>query len=202
MMVNTYEIKDEKNCSGCRAAFLLVRYSEIAEKEKMNGVFKSKAENFAAFVREKAFAKAETEFNEYLESGGRRSAFPQREYRLNISVISESGGYISVKDEIISVSGGIIKSYALDIKTWELETETLCMLSDFTPNKPKLSYDGFYLKNDKPVLYNIKPLWENGDCRMRDIKRFFEEYKKEDTGSDKIRRGFFGLFSSKNSKKK
>ncbi len=196
MTINMCEIKDETVCSGCRAALLLVRYPEIAGSEKISGLFRTKAENFAGFVRDKAFAKAQTEFSDYLESGGRRSAFPQREYRMSISVISEHCGYISVKDEIISVFGGIIKSYAMDITTWDVNSETVCLISDFTPDKPKVKYDGFYLKNGKPVPYIINTLWENGDCRMRDIKRFFTELKIDGKSSGNNKRGLFGLFKA------
>ena len=200
MTVNSCEIKDEKSCSGCRVALLLVRYPEIEGKEKLSTLFRSKSESFSKFVREKAFQKAEAEFNSFMESGGRRSLFPQKEYRMSITITSEHGRYISVKDEIISVSGGIIKSYALDIRTWDVETETVCGLSDFISYKPKAHYDGFYLRGGRPTLYSVNDLWKNGECRMRDVKRFFSEIKAPEANGVRKRSRFADLFNGKHNK--
>ena len=176
MEISLYRTHDTKTHLGCDAAHFGISYPRFSDENMdfLNNFIENKAKAFSEFVKNTAFDKAVSDLKAHIEEGKRRSAFPLKEYTMNIRVISEHDKYISLKDEIILLSAGIIKAYILEYSTWDTKNRVLCPLSEFI-KKNKQKCDGFYLKDGTPHLYKLTYIWKEKDCKLRDKGLFITE---------------------------
>jgi vacuolar-type H+-ATPase subunit E/Vma4 len=102
------EIKEEKRYRGCVFSRIYIRYPETVGSECLDALFRDEALGFYTFLIEKATARDEEDFSEYLKNGGRRSAFIPTEYSLKITVVSDAGGILCIKTEVLSSKDGTV----------------------------------------------------------------------------------------------
>ncbi len=129
------EIKEEKRSRGCVISSLFIRYPMEVGSEKLNVFLKSEAEAFFKFITEKVFPKIETEFNAYLENGGRRAHFLPRDFRFTAEVSEISENVISVKTEALYSEKNSVKAQKSFSDLFDTKTGTLIRKSKAQKNK-------------------------------------------------------------------
>ncbi len=166
-------MRETNTRGGCVLSVLSVKYPIIAEYEKINGFFSELSEKYTDVVKNNCFEADKNRFDEYRKSGGRRSKFPKREYFFSITELkSGRQSYRTFKTEIFCTDKNRIIDYSLDFKTWRVPEQTLCLVSELTPNRPKERFDGFYLNCGETVFYKISPAWREAECSAKQIPSF------------------------------
>ncbi len=166
-------LRETNTHGGCTVSVMSVKYPLNEKYEKLNAFFASLAEKYADFVKIVCFDDDIKRFDEYRKQGGRRSKFPKREYFFSVTEVkTEREGYKTFKTEAFCTDGGKIIDYSLDYKTWRVPEQTVCILHELTPNRPKERFDGFYLCNRETVFYKVIPIWREKECTARQITSF------------------------------
>ena len=164
-------MKEEKKSLGCTVSRVFVRYPQNLNNEKIDGYFKNLAEAFFKFATDIAFKKKEYEFSIYIENGGRRSLFPSGDYKFEIEIIGIFKSFISTKTLATVTENGYVSDYRIFYEVFDTKSGIICNASDFFKKKPKIKYNGFYLRDGKVFFCNTPDVDNNRNLKISDLSK-------------------------------